>query len=138
MRRLRVEVVMKDKGLVAAWIRRYEDLEQTGSGTTDEGENFAPYQAMDAIVLHDPNRAFDVIVQILENTQNEFVLSNLAAGPLEDLLVRHGIIIIDRVERQAKFDDRFRDLLAGVWRNAISEEVWQRVEKAVCLNRNIQ
>lgn len=131
------EAVMDDEVLVDGWIRRYENLERDNSATMDEAENFWPYQAFDTVVLHDPVRAFNLVLQILAKTQNDFVLSNLAAGPLEDLLARHGSVVIERVEHHAKVNDRFRDLLAGVWRNTIAEDIWQRVESAVRLNRNI-
>jgi hypothetical protein len=53
----------------------------------------------------------------------------LAAGPLEDLLAYHGSEFIDRVETEARRNPRFRDLLGGVWRNTITDDIWARVEK---------
>ena len=52
---------------------------------------------------------------------------NLSAGPIEDLLVRHGDHFIDRIEEQAKADPEFSDLLEGVWQNSISTENWNRI-----------
>jgi hypothetical protein len=54
-------------------------------------------------------------------------LAILSAGPLEDLLVYHGDTVIDRVEAAAKANPTFAFLLGGVWRNAISQEVWDRI-----------
>jgi hypothetical protein len=54
-------------------------------------------------------------------------MGNLAAGPLEDLLSRHGAAIIDTVELEARQRKKFRELLSGVWRNVIADEVWDRV-----------
>jgi hypothetical protein len=51
------------------------------------------------------------------------LLSNLAAGPLEDYLVAHGETEIERVERLAKHDPSLRDLLAQTWKNSMSDEV---------------
>lgn len=53
---------------------------------------------------------------------------NLAAGPLETLLVRHGRDVLERVEAEAKSNPSFKDLLDGVWGNAIDEAVWERVQ----------
>ena len=54
----------------------------------------------------------------------------LAAGPLEDLLANFGPDYIDRVEELARRDSKFGDLLGGVWKNTMTEEVWHRVQKA--------
>jgi len=54
----------------------------------------------------------------------------LAAGPLEDLLGAHGPGIIERVEAEARRSPAFNLLLGGVWKNAMSNDVWARVEKA--------
>jgi hypothetical protein len=58
------------------------------------------------------------------------VFSILAAGPLEDLLADFGNEYIDRVELLARQDPKFNDLLGGVWKNAMTDDVWWRVEKA--------
>ena len=61
---------------------------------------------------------------------SQFILSNLAAGPLEDLLVRHGAAFIERAEHCSVEDPKFRAMLGMVWRNEISEAVWLRIQKA--------
>jgi len=53
----------------------------------------------------------------------------LAAGPLEQVLSNHGGEIIDRVETLARQDPSFSSLLGGVWQNAMSDSVWERVQK---------
>ncbi len=58
------------------------------------------------------------------------LLSNLAAGPLEDYLVVHGESEIARLESLAKHDVSFRQLLAQTWKNSMSDEVWERVQLA--------
>ena len=56
------------------------------------------------------------------------MIAVLAAGPLEDLLAKRGEDFIDRVEELARKDPKFNDLLGGVWRNTMTDEVWQRVQ----------
>jgi len=58
------------------------------------------------------------------------VFASLAAGPLEDLLAKQGPEFIERVEELARKDPKFNHLLGGVWRNAMTDEVWQRVQAA--------
>jgi hypothetical protein len=38
---------------------------------------------------------------------------------------------IDQIEALGKADPHFRDLLGGVWRNQIREDVWERVHGLV-------
>lgn len=67
---------------------------------------------------------------VLNTYQKEMsnkTLSILAAGPLEDALSKNGEAYIDQVEELARKDPKFRKLLAGVWKNAMSEDLWARV-----------
>lgn len=68
------------------------------------------------------------ILERIEADPDNDLFQVLAAGLLEDLLVHHGPAVIAEVERQAGRDARFNLLLGGVWRNAMSEDIWARVE----------
>ena len=59
---------------------------------------------------------------------SEGELCHIAAGPLEDLLSKHGAEYIDEVERRAEVDPKFARMLSGVWRLTMSDDVWVRVE----------
>jgi hypothetical protein len=58
------------------------------------------------------------------------VAAVFAAGPLEDLLAKHGQKYIDRIEKLALEDEKFNMLLGGVWHNTMTSEVWNRVQTA--------
>ena len=58
------------------------------------------------------------------------VIEILAAGPLEDLLANDGETYIDEIEVLARKDPKFNNLLGGVWKNAMSDSLWERVCKA--------
>jgi len=79
----------------------------------------------------EPDATLDFILEVLRRDPQPRVRANLAAGPLEDLLVYHGPAVIQRVEALAAEENGFRELLSGVWRNRISEDVWQRVQALV-------
>ncbi len=82
-------------------------------------------------VVHDePEIAWPAILQILERELTEDQTAVLAAGALEDLLAVHGAQFIERVEYEALRNPRFNHLLGGVWRNEMSQEIWDRVQKA--------
>ena len=52
----------------------------------------------------------------------------LAALPLENLLAKHGEVVIEEVEIIAKNDAELRKLLSGVWQNEMSDELFGRVQ----------
>lgn len=77
-----------------------------------------------------PELCLEIVLAIFDSTDNAKVLGNLAAGPLEDLLVSHGEKVIDKIESFAFEDKRFRQLLGGVWKNDIPDDIWRRIETA--------
>jgi hypothetical protein len=80
--------------------------------------------------LNEPEIAWHTILQILQHDLSPEQIALLAAGPMEDLLSHHGPDFIDRVEAEAKRTPKFNDLLGGVWRLNMADEVWDRVQKA--------
>jgi hypothetical protein len=81
--------------------------------------------------VHDtPDIAWPAILQIIERDLTEDQTAILAGGPLETLLALHGSQIIERVECEAERNPRFNHLLGGVWQNLMSQDIWERVQKA--------
>ena len=122
----------KRQRLIAAWIAN-ADAE---AGTADYEINRWAARRLDDLIAkkpasgNDPQEAWEIILSLNERLLSDKATSLLAAGPLEDLLSRHGEAFIDRVEVQARRDPDFNRLLGGVWQNAMSEDVWQRVQAA--------
>lgn len=119
------------KTISSEWIRRYEIIEKFGDRAPEADATFSAFQAFHELARNEPQRALDAIVWTMESTQNEFVLENLAAGPLEVLLSKHGPTVIEQVEAQAKLSDKFKWLLDGVWLESIPTAIALRVERAV-------
>jgi hypothetical protein len=86
------------------------------------------------LMLEDPAELWDFILEVLRRDPPTEVIEVLAAGPLEDYIAKLGENVIDRVEDQAAADPKFRNLLGGVWRNSMSDEVWKRVQ--ACWDRS--
>lgn len=124
-----------------------EDLRKIAENWVEHTRNFAKEGAasdssayeLDDLCQSDPSSALEVILIItrsysLEQICNEnktdasHILSNLAAGPLEDLLVYHGKSIIYQIETEARLDQRFIWLLENVWENRIDKEVWRKIK----------
>jgi hypothetical protein len=118
-------MVNEIKKIAKAWI----EMSQAQDGSAAYEEKFWAAEKLFDFIYNEPETAWLVIDAIRHQiTPGDQVFWNLAAGPLEDLLVYHGPIFIDRFEELAKQDINFRKLLGGVWRNQISEDVWNRIQ----------
>ena len=77
----------------------------------------------------EPEIAWQAILEILKRELTTEQRALLAAGPMEDLLVRHGAAFIGRVEAEANVNPHLNHLLGGIWRREMPTEVWERIEK---------
>lgn len=108
--------------LISAYIDRYANMYSSVNGLIEKIDtNFWAYEEMQRLVVHNPKKALSLIIHILELTDNEYVLSNLAAGPLEDLLRFHGQFISQEIAILAENNDRFHELL-----NQVDETLLER------------
>jgi hypothetical protein len=82
------------------------------------------------LIRDHPDLGLDFVSAVLATDPEDRVIALLAAGPLEDVLAKHGPAIIARVEEEARRSPQFRHLLGGVWQNAMTNEIWKRVLRA--------
>jgi hypothetical protein len=105
------------------------------------GEIFARGWLMLDMVEDDPELAWEAIKAVVGrypdvalfsdgNPEARRVVGNLAAGPLEELLDRHGPRFIEVIEREARVDRRMAWTLGGVWQSSMSNDIWMRVQRA--------
>jgi len=80
------------------------------------------------VIVGASDRLWPFILEAYKRDLPDKMIAVLAAGPLEDLLDKRGEDFIDRIEELARTDPKFKDLLGGVWRTTMTEEVWQRVQ----------
>lgn len=119
--------IEKDE-LVKTWIRLQNIAVEVGYEDPKADELFWSAQKMDELISRDPQAAWNVILSILKTDESRTIIQSLSAGPLEDLLVRHGEQVIDAVETEAKKNEKFAKLLGGVWKNKIKDEIWNRIQ----------
>ena len=97
-----------------------------------DAEFFEARERLDDLVRNDPDRAWPIVIDVIQRTSHDDLLGYVCAGPLEDLLVYHGHILIDRVEALGKQDPHFRRALRGVWgRNSMPPDVGRRLDELV-------
>jgi hypothetical protein len=114
-----------NEDIAGTWIR------YTSLPSEQQDENNPLFWAVETlyhIVENDPENAWKVIRIMTKAGSTDFLLACIAAGPLEDLLKRHGKRFIDRIEQEAASDPVFKKILGAVWQNAIPDDVWNRVK----------
>jgi len=109
--------------LIAGWLA----MQRADTGTREYADSFWAVERLDELCSTSPEDAWDVILGVLARDPSDRALGNLAAGPLEDVLARHGPSIIERVEREARRSPAFANLPAGVWQNTMPDDIWARV-----------
>lgn len=112
-----------DPALVSGWIR-YHHAAHAGMQSQAD---FSPVDQVMELVSSQPEDAWAFVLAVLHEDASDCIQGNLAAGPLEDLLVNFGEEIIERVEQEASVNPAFAHLLGGVWRNSIDADVWRRL-----------
>ena len=111
--------------VVESWVAGHE----CENGTPEHERNWwAVSQVMDWALDGEADLLWLFILTCYKRNISERVVSVLAAGPLEDLLAKHGPMFIERVEELARQDPKFNSLLGGVWQNTMTDEVWKRVQ----------
>jgi hypothetical protein len=101
--------------LAEAWITK------SGAWSSDDD---ALYQ-----ILHsEPDRALAAIFAAMQLTEDQKVLGQLAAGPLENFLGIHGKQYLAVFHALALEYRRLREVLDGVWQGAMPKDVWHQIE----------
>lgn len=128
------------KKLAAAWIKYHEII-------LDSAKNTREFRKAIEMGTHPLSNARDkvaeyirtflevgwqLILEMLMLTQSEEIIANIAAGPLEDLIDYHADLVIDRIEKQSRIDDKFRQCLTGVWPSSrVPADILRRIQAAL-------
>jgi hypothetical protein len=98
---------------------------------TDRPDLFWVTDRLRDLIAHASDDAYEVIRELVRQAPSPYVLSIVAAGPLEDLLSDWGERIIDRLETDARDDPKLMAACAGVWKLYMPDEVWNRLRNLV-------
>ncbi|OEZ01261.1 MULTISPECIES: DUF6869 domain-containing protein [Stenotrophomonas] len=109
--------------IAAAWIA----LHRLAEASPEREALFWAFCSAHELVLEDPEKAWEMIEEIRRLDGSDLILSNLAAGPLEDLLVAHGERFVDRIEATCRRDQQFRKVLGATWRNGMADALWAHI-----------
>jgi hypothetical protein len=112
--------------LIDAWLAYYSDAAEVSdreqySWARDQINDWNP---------ENPEQVWRFILGAYKRWVTDKQISDLAAGPLEDLIADHGAAFIDRIETLARKDRKFKHMLRGVWQKGGPDDIWARVVKA--------
>lgn len=108
--------------------QRWINLQRVPQDSPEAKELMRAAVQVNMLALRQPQECWDVVMKVFSETDDEWVLTNLGAGPIESLLARHADKIVPLLESEARKSERFRGVLSNVWKNLMSDEVWQRLQ----------
>ncbi|MBT8147055.1 MAG: hypothetical protein KJN90_09390 [Gammaproteobacteria bacterium] len=115
-----------DKSSFDKWVEAYIDL-YDNNDVPDE--NHPSYWAVERFVDLEadfPEDCWAAILSIVAKRPTPRILANLASGPMEELLELHGNEFIERIEKEARTNPDFRNMLHSVW-EITNEAIWRRL-----------
>jgi hypothetical protein len=122
--KVRLEAMTKDiSELAEGWLR----LQYSKIDTAEYASNFWAEGDMWKLKEIHPEMCWEAIVAIIRTDSSDFILGNLAAGPVEELLARHGPRLIERITSDSKRNQQIPKMLKSVWRNDIDQETWSKI-----------
>ncbi len=78
-------------------------------------ETFWAFEELLDIVTKSPQQALKIIISLLNRTSDINIITIIAAGPLENLLVDHGLALKEQIQKYAVFNNNMKTALANVW-----------------------
>ena len=113
-----------DEELVASYLTSIAE----GGGDTP---HFWAWEEVTELIGTNPERAWQLMVQMVSRSDNDLVLAGVAAGPLEDLLAWSGPLFIEQTETLAKSEPKFRQALTMIYTGRTNPEIKRRVEQVI-------
>ena len=80
-----------------------------------------------------PSLLFDLVLASIDACETLEDAAYIAAGPVENMVVKHGPRLIGRIEALASVSPKFRYVLSGIWSQSgsVDPEVWERIGRVV-------
>ncbi|MGD2118778.1 MAG: hypothetical protein PVG66_10485 [Chromatiales bacterium] len=117
---------MIDEHFINEWIKHQEETYDNDDAELHWTDDYL----INLLLKGQIEELWEFVLRAYKKELSQEVISILSAGALEDVLAKRGEEYIGRVELLARNDPKFRYLLGGVWQNAMSDEVWARVQAA--------
>ena len=113
------------------WVDTWIDYHNYDSKSKEAEDHFWAIKTAFNFGYDNPEMLWRLILEVLKRNPPPLAEGMLAVGPLEDILTKYGPLFIDRVEKEAAVNPKFKDLLSEVWEDDNDDEIWRRVQKAL-------
>ena len=112
--------------LITTWI----NANKADSDSQIYNDNFWAIEEFIDLPDKNPELLWSLIQDIINSENDEALLANLAAGPIEDLMCSYGEELIDRVKKEARTNITFKKCIQGVWLNSNDTSVYKMFYEA--------
>lgn len=102
------------EALADSWIKATEAGLGPNGNKGNDNLNWAVEKMLD-IPYKEPELAWEIIITIIKKNPSPKVISQLGAGPLEDIMRYHGNNFMKRVEKAVVENALFKDCMKSVW-----------------------
>ncbi|MCG7984202.1 MAG: hypothetical protein JAY90_15805 [Candidatus Thiodiazotropha lotti] len=102
---------MDTRKLASSWI----SAQKFGVGNTGYDSHSWAVSELIELAVDDPEKTWILIKEILKLDDSDYIVKSVGAGPLEDLMVYHGKIFIERIQKEASMSDSFKNAMQNVW-----------------------
>lgn len=117
------------RAIVERGRRHDEDEHATEAGEEIDWVTDCEYE----LVQDHPQLILALMLAAMDACETPEDAAYLAAGLVETSIVKHGPLLIDRVEVLASRSPKFRYILSGIWSQggSVDKDVWARIGKAI-------
>jgi hypothetical protein len=98
---------------ISATYFQYREAERSKRG--DVEALFWAWEHVDRAVRRSPELGIPIVMQLIDDAPDDSALMYVAAGPLEDLLCKHGELVAPELPSLAIDHPRLVQALRGVW-----------------------
>jgi hypothetical protein len=118
--------------IARAWIAHYVRTGPPSSAADIKVHDADPDHwangALGALRRDDPARALEIVFRIARDSADAWVLENLGAGPLEDLIDADPTLL-DPIALEVASSPNLKTALQSVWEREMSDETWNRLQR---------
>jgi hypothetical protein len=120
--------------LAKAWIAFTSELNPESGSISEQEYAILPEDqdwAVDLLARYaqsSPEQAYRVILEVVSLSQDAWILTNIAAGPLETILRSHATVFIPRLVQDAAQYPALRALPPHVWISDMAESLRRELD----------
>ncbi len=114
---------------LSEWVDAYIEVHKSDNSRNEDHPCYWAVEKFADLEMDYPDLTWAAMLQIIAKSSSSTVISNLASGPLEELVELHGVEYIRNIEKEAQTNLNFRILLRELWETT-DKNIWNRILRA--------